>query len=225
MPKPIWPLATVLLIVPLAASCGRPSLDQGLAQDEPPTVATSSISLADLVAMARQVKHFHRMQQLAALRQQEAEVVAVAFPLPEKQQQAFRTLFDRQTVAALRQQLLQAGHRLNHGVRDAAGRAFGAAERFHNTVLKPYQDAMPADEEPETTEQPVEEPEAPAPAERSDPLPETEQSPSDCWARCSLRDRLAQRWRLRNDSSRRTLDRAPIRSARKPLCRPRLRRR
>lgn len=196
MSKLNWPLATVLLITPLVASCGRPSSEQGLVRDESPKAATNGVALADLVAMIRQVQHLHRMQQLQALRQQEQQVLAVAFPLPEKQQPDVRPLLDEKTVAELQQQLLQIRHRMNNGFRFAAQQTLVAVNRFHNQVIEPYRDAMPADAGEAAAEEPAEaeDDQQPAAAEPVEDEAEVAESPSDAEAPPSpslLLDRLA----------------------------------
>jgi hypothetical protein len=193
MSKLNWPLATVLLIAPLAASCNRTSSEQGLVRDESPKAATSGAGLVDLVAIVRQVQHLHRMRQLQALRHQEQQLVPVAFPLPEKQEPDVRPLLDEKTVAELQQQLLQIRAKLNSSVRFATQQTLVALHRL-DQVIEPYREGISPDAAEAVAEEPAEGGDDQQPSETVEAEGQVTESPSDALAPpdpSPLLDRLA----------------------------------
>ncbi|TVS08364.1 MAG: hypothetical protein EA424_28660, partial [Planctomycetaceae bacterium] len=179
MSKPHWSLTTILLITPLAASCSRQSSEPQAIRDDSPAVVTQTVVLDDLIAKSRQIEHSHRARQQLHDEQQQSQVVAVAYPSPEREPSDWRSLVDDQTMDELQQQIRQARRRVTSGFRLAATRASSAMNRLRTVAIYAHENASPAEEPAE--EQPAEEQpaeEQPAEDEPADEEPADEE-PAD----------------------------------------------
>ena len=156
MSKLHWSLTTVLLITPLAASCSRQTSEPQAMRDDNPAVVTQTVVLDDLIAKSRQIEHSHRARQQLHYEQQQSQVVAVAYPSPEREPSDWRSLVDDQTMDQLQQQIRQARRRVTSGFRLAATRASSAMNRLRTVAIYAYENASPAEEQP-AEEEPVEE--------------------------------------------------------------------
>ncbi len=154
MSKLHWSLTTVLLITPLAASCSRQTTEPQAMRDDTPAVVTRTVVLDDLIAKSRQIEHSHRARQQLHYEQQQSQVVAVAYPSPEREPSDWRSLVDDQTMDQLQQQIKQARRRVTSGFRLAATRASSAMNRLRTVAIYAYENASPAEEEP-AEEEPV----------------------------------------------------------------------